>query len=353
MAKKGSSRAAPGGGAPSAADRVVLLAGPEVLLRQEATDALRAALAEAHGQIDVVRFDGETAPIGDVLDECRSFGLLAGHKLVVVDNADALVRGDDNKPILSRYIDSPCEGATLVLRSASWRSPNLEKQIAAAGTVVECKAPGNPRDGVAWVTARAKAAHRAAIEPDAAMMLVDLVGLDLARLDGELGKLATGAGTRPISVGLVGELVGRSREEDLWSIQRELLSGSAERALGHLRRLLDLGARDANIPVSFACCDLARKLALAAGALADGANEGQAASAAKLWGESRGPILSAARRAGPAGARRLLRAAVRADVAQKSGLGRPDRVLERLALDFVAVSGGSSMGAPHRAARGG
>ena len=60
----------------------------------------------------------------------------------------------------------------------------------------------------------------------------------------------------------------------------------------------------------------------------------------KLWPEERREaVLAVARRADPARLARLLRDAVEADAAGKSGLGEPDRTLERLALEFADAVG--------------
>ena len=72
----------------NASMRFVVLLGREVFLVQERTRKLTERLEEQYGRIDCFRFDGETTPLADVLDELRSYGLLAAHKLVIVDSAD-------------------------------------------------------------------------------------------------------------------------------------------------------------------------------------------------------------------------------------------------------------------------
>src|SRR4051794_25098969 len=69
----------------SADCRFVILHGKEAYIRLERTSQLRDALAKAFGGVDTVTFNGSTTSAADVLDECRSFGLIAQHKLVIVE----------------------------------------------------------------------------------------------------------------------------------------------------------------------------------------------------------------------------------------------------------------------------
>jgi DNA polymerase III delta subunit len=104
-----------------------------------------------------------------------------------------------------------------------------------------------------------------------------------------------------------------------------------------VRRVLDGAPRDAAVPVTFACVDLARKLAGLSAAAAQGLDARTAARELKVWGPGQHELMAVAGRTDPARARRLLAQAIDADAAQKSGLGRPDRVLERLAITMCAV----------------
>lgn len=314
----------------------MVLHGPEEFLRAEYTSQLRKALTAEHGEVDVIRFDGDSAPLADVLDECRSFGLLAAHKMVVVDQADMLLAGD-NRPLVERYANAPAEGATLVLRSSRWNKGKLDARIGEIGVICKCDQV-DPAMAARWVIKRAEKAHQVVVPQQVAAMLVDRVGAGLGKLDSELGKLAAAAGPEgTVTPELITDLVGASREEDMWSIQAELLCGNPERTLLHLHRILDNGPRNTAVPVSFACCDLARKLLGVCAGIESGANPFEAAKAVKIWGPSRDPILAAARRTSVARARELFDDCVRADVAQKSGLGTPVRTLERIVLRFAAV----------------
>ncbi len=256
MAKKTSSKAST---APDATHRVVILCGKEAFLRAEYTNHLRDKLETEFGQIDVLRFDGDNAQASDILDECRSFGLMAAHKLVVIENADKLLN-ESTRPLMQRYAEAPSEGATLVLRASTWRKGNLDKAVEKVGVITPCDQASEAM-AQRWCVRRCDKQHNASITPQVAAMLVERTGPDLGRIDTELGKLALAAGPGGQITGeIVSELVGRTREEEVWSIQSELLSGDAERTIGQLRAILDNAPRDAHVPVTFACTDLALSL---------------------------------------------------------------------------------------------
>lgn len=351
MAKKASSSA----GAPSAEHRVVLLSGDNLFLAQEHTAALREKLEAVHGKdgVEVVTFDAESGGVStaDILDECRSFGLMQQHKLVVVDNAAAFVK-EDRRPIVERYVQAPSETATLVLRAPKWYKGKLDEMIAAApGIVVECGAVGEAV-AVRWAMNRAAKRHNAEIQEDAAVALVDLLGPELGRIDSELGKLAAaaqagvggasggggaGGGDRPvITKATVASLVGKSREETAWEWQGVLMTGRAEPALAQLRDLLHVSRQPAQL-AWWAALDLTRKLAIAARSLKAGQNPEAVARALKLWGPSKDQILGFGRQLSPEAAGRALRAAVEGDRRSKSGLGDAERSLELLTVKLAGI----------------
>ncbi|MEO1279018.1 MAG: hypothetical protein AAFV77_08685, partial [Planctomycetota bacterium] len=184
MAKRAPSKSAKNA-PPDGSERVVIMKGPDAFLRQHYLERLAEALGKATGlEVNTIRFDGETAELADVLDECRSPGLLPVHKLVVVDNAAKFVR-ESTRPGLEKYADAPDDRATLVLRSETWRPGRLDKAVEKVGKVMSCDAVG-PQQAAQWATGRAKGFHKVMLKADAAQLLVDSVGVDLARLDAEI-----------------------------------------------------------------------------------------------------------------------------------------------------------------------
>lgn len=334
----------------TAATQILVLVGKEEFLQAEHTSRLRDMLQAAHGEVDLIRFDGATAQIADVLDECRTFGLMQQHKLVVVDHGDQLIK-EESRPLMERYAQSPSENAALVLRCARWYPGKLDKIISEVGTILKCDEVTHAT-AVMWATKRCEKRHQARLHPDAAEFLVDRVGRDLGRLDTELAKLALAVAAHTpaaavdaktempvITPEAVAAMVGMTREEEAWAIQETLLRGDASAALAHLRSIMDSSRRDAHIPLSWAMLDLARKLHSASRGLRGGGNPWDVAGKLKLWPEHRKEaVLSAARRVPADRLSNLLKAAVEADMRQKSG-GDPERTLELMAIRFARALG--------------
>lgn len=320
-----------------ASTSVAILHGKDAFLRAQHTAALRRTLEASAPSLDVLSFDGATAKAADVLDECRSFGLMAGHKLVVVDNAEAFVK-EDTRPLLERYCQAPSDSATLILRADRWYKGKLDDMVARVGAVIKCDAL-TPAAAADWLINYAADAHHAPIDRATAQRLVSRVGTDTGRLAGEIGKLAVAAGqSKPITPDLINDLVGETREEDAWAFQDTLARGNPEDILAGLGRLLDNAPRDTAVLVTISMIDLAKKLHAVGDAIAAGQNSRSVAGRLKIWPPDRVAVIAdRAAATTPARLRALYHAAVDADVRQKSGLGRSHRTLERLALKFAAL----------------
>ena len=331
MAKKPASTSSP----LSAGTRIAVLHGPEVFLRQLRTQQLRDALVAANGEIQTFYFDGQTARPADVLDECRSFGLMATHKLVIVDNADQFVK-DTSRPLVERYAESPTDSATLLLRGDKWNKGKLDAMIEKVGAVIDCQ-PLPPGAAVSWAVDRCAKRHDATIAREAAELLVERLGSDLGRIDTELEKLATAAGKgAAITPALVAEFVGRSREDEVWGIQSTLLGGNAGKILSHLRDVVEV-SRQPTVLVSFAYMELARKLHGAAAGVRAGANPFSLRGPLKLWGAMAEAVPAAARTIAPGDAAKLYAQCVESDARQKTGQSDPGRALEVTGVRYAML----------------
>lgn len=336
----------------SADHRVVVLHGPEAFLRSLYTDQLKAALTKVHGEIEIVRHDGKACQAVDVLDDCRSFGLIQQHKLVIVDDADEFLKSSEdeeddappaaparktNRQLIESYCASPSDSATLLLRCGTWRGGKLDKLIPEVGTVMACEELSDDR-AVAWVGRRAPSRYQAAIDLATAALLVERLGTDLGRLDSELSKLSSAAGDgKPITRQLVVELVGQSREEEVWGVQQTLLSGDGRAILPHVRELVSI-SRVPTQQMMWAISDLARKLHGMSAGLRAGMNPFALAGTLKLWGPGKDAVTHAAHRTTPAAAAKLFGACVDMDARTKSGLSDPERAIEVLAVRFADPS---------------
>ncbi|MDI9411344.1 MAG: DNA polymerase III subunit delta [Bacteroidia bacterium] len=340
----------------SADHRIVVLHGKESFLRSEHTRRVLDALRERFGAVDEFSFDGASCSLADVLDELRSYGLMSQHKVVVVDNAEQFMQGDDRRRAMERYAESPMPDATLILRSAGWRPGTFDKLVAAVGVILKCEAPG-AAEAVRWAVARSQKRHGVELSAAGAQALVERVGPDLGRLDSELGKLAVGALAAAQSSGqgstsensthvvitaeLVKEFTGLSREEQAWEIQGALATGDPAQALNKVDELLRV-SRAPEVMLTWSTIDLVRKVHDAAALAAQGQPDGAIAKQLKLWGDGAAVVLRVARSVPLARAAALLQAAVAADRRMKSGLSpEPSRAIEALAVQVSSGLGRS------------
>ncbi len=334
MAKRSS---ATGGGrvgsAPNAQTRLCVLYGVESMLMKQHFESLRDALQAKHGEIDTIVFDGETASLADVLDELRSMSLLGPYKLVVVDSADRFVT--THRSAIERYAQSPVDHATLVLRGPKWHKGNLDKLIAKVGCVIRCDQLSAVQ-AKQWLVDRAGAGHGQKLASDAAAMLINRLGTDLFRLDGELAKLAaTVSDDESIGTMHVEALVGRSSDEQAWAVQEVVLAslvgnargGGTGRAIEKVHELID-HAGQAEVLVLYFVADLFRKLYVGVMMQRQGYGDQRIAEHLKLWGSRRTAFMNAVRRLDERRAAMLFDRIVKADMRAKSGLGRGERNLE-------------------------
>ncbi len=276
-------------------------------------------------------------------------GLMSQYKLVLVDNADQLLKNDDdgggppsssrrsNREIFQSYAEAPSEQATLVLRADRWYPGNLDKAVAKVGVVSKLEPP-SPAEAMQWAIGRGKKRHNAVLTPQAAGALIEAVGPDLGRIDTELAKLALAAPGTPITPEQVRDLVGVTREEELWSIQRVVASGDTPGSLRRLRDLLEISRVDP-IPLTWAFIDLARKIHGVVRGVRQGENPAQLSRQYKLWPPMSEMVFAAAKRLTPEAAAGLLQAAIDADHKQKTSAGDAVRILEALSLRFTTALG--------------
>ena len=180
-------------------------------------------------------FDGETAQLGDVLDELQSFAMFGGGtKLVIVRETDALITRYREQ--LEDYVNKPSTSATLVLRLNSLpATQRIAKAIAKVGAVESCSPP---KDLARWAIDHAKHAHKITLMPDAAKVLVDYVGADLGRIDTELAKLAIQCDAGKVSLDTVCANVAFTREREMWDLTNAMAAGDTAEALRRWRQLI-------------------------------------------------------------------------------------------------------------------
>ena len=126
---------------------------------------------------------------------CNSLGLLGGGgRLVVVEEVDRW-KAADTKAITT-YLASPAPETVLALVAAELKKDSaLAKACAKAGDVLVYDVP--KRRLAEWV-AKQFSDRRVSVDPEAARLLVEVVGEDPEELASEVDKIATWAGGEPV-----------------------------------------------------------------------------------------------------------------------------------------------------------
>lgn len=306
---------------------VYALVGEDSFLQTQKLREIAAQLPADAARIDA---DGERAELADVLDELRSFAMFGGGKLVVVGNGDEFI--SRYREQLEDYCDAPSDSATLVLRCASLPSnQRIYKAIAKKGEVIKCDPPAD-KDLVPWVIQRAKSVHKLALASDAALMLKEMIGNDLGRMDNELAKLALQCESGKADAKDVAGSVAFQREQEMWHMTDEIAAGHTTQALKRWRQLVQMDSSAEFRAVTW----LAMWLEKASKALAmkkRGANAFAIASECKIWPREKGDaFVATVTKLGDDGLRNALDLLVEVDQQSKSGVGDAAENVERFLL---------------------
>ena len=327
--------------------------GPDDYLRRKAVDRIKTdVLGTDRDRMALAEFEGETAQLADVLDECRTASLLAPLRLIIVYNADKFLREPqtneaeevvtDRKPkktrrqTLEEYLDSPCPTGVLLLVCKSWpKGTKLYKLVEKIGRNIPCETPkGAALPG--WLANQAPEAHGVRLEPHAARRLADLVGPQLGLLDMELSKLATYVLPRTtIRVEDVDELVGASREEKVFILADLISAADAGGALALWDQVMAMDRKAEFRAVGGLRYAFAR-LAEAKRLVGQGLSLFDAARAAGIWGDTQ-QLKRQLDRFSLRQWQDILVKLLSIDVANKTGLGSVRSAVEKLIVELCAV----------------
>ena len=221
------------------ADRIYVIAGKDESLvgtrAQELVDELLDAEQRMTAMLSV---DGDEAVVSDVLDELRTVPFLADKRVVLVKNADGFV--SKNREILERYFEKPASTGVLVLAVASWDArTRLAKILPKVGSLIAMEQP-KKWELPAHLMQYAATKHKIKLNRDAAEMLVELIGEELAQLYNELEKLILFArDEKVIRVDHVESLTGHHRIYDAFEVIDATIGGNAGQAITRLRNMFE------------------------------------------------------------------------------------------------------------------
>ena len=217
---------------------VYLFYGEEDFLAEEAAqsvieNALTAAQREFN--LDVV-YGGET-DAREIISHASSFPMMSDRRVVLVREMDRLF----NKELLSSYIENPSSTTCLVLLS---EKPDFRKKpyVSAKrhGRAFEFK-PLYENQVPEWITGRLKLRARA-IDGEACKILVAYTGSSLRDIQSEIDKLIIYVGDKKvISADDVREVVGMSKEFNVFELQKHIGAKNLGRSAEILEHMLDAG----------------------------------------------------------------------------------------------------------------
>ena len=170
----------------------ILHGGDAFLCDAHRREIISQVIGDADPQVSVVSFDA-TAELADVLDELRTIPFLSPRRAVIVREADAFVSA--HREALEKYLNSPSANSVLVLVVTSWpATTRLYKLVAKIGEVRSCAAVEGA-NLAKWLAAAA-ARRGKKLDANAAELLAQWMGNDLAALDQEIEKLSLYVGER-------------------------------------------------------------------------------------------------------------------------------------------------------------
>jgi len=221
------------------ADRIYVIAGKdESLVGTRAQELVDELLDAEQRMTALLSVDGDEAVVSEVLDELRTVPFLADKRVVLVKNADGFV--SKNREILERYFEKPAGTGVLVLAVASWDArTRLAKMLPKVGSLIAMEQP-KKWELPSHLMQYAATKHKIKLNRDAAEMLVELIGEELAQLYNELEKLILFArDEKVIRVDHVESLTGHHRIYDAFEVIDATIGGNAGQAITRLRNMFE------------------------------------------------------------------------------------------------------------------
>ena len=182
--------------------------------------------------------NADEVSISDVLDELRTAPFLADKRVVMVKGADDFI--SRHRSILEKYFEKPAPTGILVLAVSSWDSrTRLSKRLPEVGKLIEVEQPKS-WELAGHLVQYAAAKHKVKLNRDAAELLAELIGEDLAQLYNEVDKLILFArDEKVIRVEHVVSLTGRNRIYGAFEVIDAMICGNAGEAVKRLRNMFE------------------------------------------------------------------------------------------------------------------
>ena len=216
-----------------------LLLGPERYLRDKAVRAItEAALAGTLlREFNEASFSLLSDEVQAAVAAAEQLPMMSDRRVVRIRDFSRLREAQED--VLIAYVGNPAPSTVVIFIADELdKRKKATKSLLDRCTVVDFS-PLKDTEAKAWVKTRLKELKTAA-DDQVISELVRVVGTNVQTLFMELDKLASGAAeTGRITLELVEELIGRSRELANWELTDHLLAGNRKKALETLHRLLE------------------------------------------------------------------------------------------------------------------
>lgn len=310
-----------------------LLFGPEDYLRSRAAHAItEASLKDAPlREFNESSFSLASADVQHAIAAAEQLPMMSQRRVVRITDFAKLREADEGA--LLRYLARPVETSVVIFIADDMdKRRKLTKTMMDACTSVEF-AFLTDAELVAWGKDHLK---RLKVTTDDRTLhqIVALAGVSVRTLTTELDKLATAAiDTGFITMEMVEQLVGRSRELSNFELTDHLIARNRKRALQILYRLLDDGAEPLML-IGLIAGNFHR-LTLAKELMSRGTAREEVFRLVAMPYSKREDFLATARRADTEALARNLERIAAADVAIKTSLGGGGAVGARLQLEML------------------
>jgi DNA polymerase-3 subunit delta len=180
-------------------------------------------------------------PVQSAIAAAEQLPMMSDTRVVRIRDFAKLREADEDS--LIRYLNNPSPSTVMIFIADELdKRKKSSKVLLDTCTVVEF-APLKDVEAKAWVKTRLKELKVTA-DDQVLSEFIRLVGTDVQTLFNELEKLASAAASsgNRITLDLVDELIGRSRELSNFELADHLMAGNRKKALETLHRLLEDGA---------------------------------------------------------------------------------------------------------------
>lgn len=216
---------------------IYLFTGNAELLMEEAWNRLVAKIVPPKARnFNGERWTAKEHTAEEVLERVSTLPMFGGKQLLLVQHVEEWPK--EQRQSLEAYLRRPHPTACLVLSATQKKGMDkLEEAVQAAGVVVQFTAP-TEREAPRWLQERARALGKQ-LTPQAALLLFEQVGLDLACLEMELEKLSIYVGERSvIDISDVQQVVSMQRSHSVFELLQHVGQNETHRAIHGLRSLM-------------------------------------------------------------------------------------------------------------------